>query len=86
METNTLLMYIIGGILLLFLMSVFSKKISYILKFLIRSAIGVIGFTFINMGTTTFGVFVGTNLLTVAFVGLLGIPGFISLYIFQFLF
>lgn len=86
MDINTLLIYVIGSILLLFLMSIFSKKVSYILKFLIRSAIGALGFTFLNMTTATYGLIVGVNLLTVVFVGLLGIPGFISLYIYQILF
>lgn len=85
-NTDTFIIYIIIAILILLLLSVFSKKIGYILKFLIRSAVGVLGFTFVNMATSSLGVVVGANLLTILFVGLLGIPGFVSLYIFQFLF
>lgn len=86
MEINTIVIYVIGGILVLFLLSMFSKKLSYILKFSIRSAIGALGFSLLNMATTSFGITVGINLLTLVFVGLLGIPGFISLYIYQILF
>lgn len=86
MNTNTIVIYLITGILILFLLSLFSKKIGYIFKFLVRSALGALGFTFVNILTASTGVLVGINLITLITVGLLGIPGFISLYIYQFLF
>ncbi|MCL2673714.1 MAG: pro-sigmaK processing inhibitor BofA family protein [Defluviitaleaceae bacterium] len=47
----------------------------------LSGAIGTIGMLAANVLLSPFGVFVGINILTVLAVGLLGLPGFVTLYI-----
>ncbi len=82
METNFSVI-LIGVCFVLILLISFKKQVKYILQFSIRSAIGVLGFSIINMVTGSY--IVGINLISILTVGFLGIPGFISLYILQFM-
>ncbi len=82
METN-LSVILIGICFAILILISFKKQVKYILQFAIRSAFGMLGFSIINMVTGSY--IVGINLISVITVGFLGIPGFISLYILQFL-
>ena len=74
-------MYMIGICVLFALFIFFSEKLRFIGKFIFNGVVGSVGIYIINYIFSSFGVFVGINPITFAFVGLLGVPGIISLYI-----
>ena len=60
---------------------VFAKPIGILLKIFVNACIGVIGLMAANFLLAPLNFSVGINLLTAGFIGALGFPGFISLYI-----
>jgi pro-sigmaK processing inhibitor BofA len=60
----------------------FSKQLKSVMKIFARGLIGLVcifGLNFIS--APLFGVSVGVNIITGAVVAILGIPGFVSLYV-----
>ena len=59
----------------------FSKPVKYILRFLIQAVCGMSLAVIANFMLSPFGVAIGLNYLTFFITGLLGLPGFVTLYI-----
>ena len=60
---------------------VFSKPIKYILRFLIQAVCGLLGAVVFNFILAPLSLSIGLNYLNFFIVGLLGAPGFVSLYL-----
>jgi inhibitor of the pro-sigma K processing machinery len=74
------------GLCVAFILFVFfSKVLLRLLKFILQGAVGAVGFMLCNTALAAFGLTyaVGVNTLTVICVGILGIPGFLTLYALQ---
>lgn len=50
-------------------------------KILINGSLGAVGILLANLLLKPLGVYIGVNLLTTGFVGILGLPGFVALLI-----
>jgi len=61
----------------------FNRQIKMVFNLARNAAIGVAGILACNMLLAPMGVAVGVNLMTVFIVGVLGIPGFLLLYLTQ---
>ena len=74
--------YILFGALgiCFFVYLLYSCQFKWLLGVVRNMALGVVGILGINALVAGFGVYVGVNFLTVAIVGLLGLPGFFLLY------
>jgi len=60
---------------------IFSKPLKYILRFLIQAFCGTLMAIVFNFFLSPFGMAIGINYLNFFIMGLLGIPGFVSLYV-----
>jgi len=70
------------GICILFVLFIFfSERFKIIGKFIFNGVIGSVGIYIINYIFSSIGLFVGINVITFIVVGVLGIPGIVSLYI-----
>lgn len=81
MDSNTMIIYMIIACLIFIGLVLLSKSIKYIIKFFVQALFGALGFFIANSLLISFNLFVGINLITVLTVGLLGLPGFIMLYV-----
>ena len=72
----------VGLAVLFFIYLLYTGQFKWLFGVLRNMAVGMIAILLVNMGLSALGVYmlVGVNMLTVAIVGLLGIPGFILLY------
>jgi len=61
----------------------FNRQLKAVFSVVRNAALGGIGIWLCNMLLAPFGLAVGINLLTVFIVGILGIPGFMLLYLTQ---
>ena len=61
----------------------FSRQIKVIFNAVRNAAIGILGILACNMLLAPMGLAVGVNLMTIFIVGILGIPGFLLLYLTQ---
>lgn len=78
--TNILTISFICICLVLLTFIAVQNKFLYIFKFAVRSFLGIVGI----MAANSFGLLVGVNVVTVSFIGLLGIPAYLSLIILQY--
>ncbi|MDR3239617.1 MAG: pro-sigmaK processing inhibitor BofA family protein [Clostridiales bacterium] len=85
MESSQWIGWMIAACAAFVLFLFFYKALFKLLKFVLRGAFGLLGFMLCNTALAAMGfpVMVGVNALTFAFVAVLGIPGFISLYAVQ---
>lgn len=83
MNSNQIVFILIGICSLLLVFTLFQKQVFFLVKFIVRSLVGVLGYTLLNGVLGYFGMQVGINLITVAFVGLLGIWGFLTMIVLQ---
>jgi inhibitor of the pro-sigma K processing machinery len=74
---------LIIGCVIIAAMIMISHPIKFFSRMLIRGIIGVAGIFIANIFLAFTGIAVGVNLMTVLIVGLLGIPGFVALYVAQ---
>ena len=79
---NFIIMMIIGCIIIAAMIMV-SQPLKFFSRMLIRGAAGIAGIFITNILLAFTGVAVGVNLMTVLIISLLGIPGFIALYVAQ---
>ena len=63
----------------------FSKRLKDRLRFAIQAVCGVLGSVIFNFLLTPFGLSIGVNYLNAFVVGILGLPGFVSLYLLNWL-
>lgn len=82
---NSVTVYIIACLLLIAFALIFAKPLKHLFKVVINSGIGCLLMMVFNFIGGIFGASVGINAFTALTVGLLGIPGFLSLLVLQFL-
>lgn len=80
MTSSTLLLGLGAVCLALLVLVLFAGPLRAFSRFLRNALLGAFGFFAAN---ALFGTAVGVNLLTVGFVGILGLPGFFSLFLIQ---
>lgn len=85
MGSSQLIVWMIIGCIFFILYVVFSHQFHALFKVFLRGAAGCAGFVLCNAIFSPFGLSVGVNLLTAFVVGVLGVPGFVTLYAAQFL-
>ncbi|MFV0519367.1 MAG: pro-sigmaK processing inhibitor BofA family protein [Lachnospirales bacterium] len=83
MENNSIILFFILICSGLLIFVTFNKQVSFLIKFLTRGLLGFLGFSGLNFVLGFFGIQVGVNLLTIGFVGLLGIWGFVTMLALQ---
>jgi len=81
MSSDNIIIYMIAVCVLFAFIIFFSDKFKFIGKFIFNGVVGSVGIYIINYLLASFGIFVGINFITFAVIGLLGFPGFVSLYI-----
>lgn len=81
MDSNQVIGWMIIACLLFIVFVLFSKPLKAIAKICINSVIGVSALFIGNFILAPFGLGVGINVFTALVTGILGIPGFICLYI-----
>lgn len=80
MEPGNTIFYMIFGCAAFIVVLFFSKPLAILFKIFIRGIIGALGMYAVNFILLPLSISVGVNLLTALSVGVLGIPGFITLY------
>ncbi len=79
-DLDPLLLISIVCLIVIFLF-MFFKPIKFLFKILINSALGILGLIGFNYMLAPMGISVGINFLTIGICGILGIPGFVCLYL-----
>ena len=74
-------MLMIATCIALIALMLLSSPLNTLARIALSGAVGTIGILAANVFLSPLGIFVGINILTVLTVGLLGLPGFITLYI-----
>ncbi len=77
--------YVIACIIFIVLCIVFAKPLKGFFKIVISSFLGCVAIMLFNFVGGIFGLFLGMNAFTAVTVGILGLPGFISLFILKLL-
>ena len=86
MGANNILIAMILVCLASIVLIVMSKPLKFILKVLINSVLGGIAITITNIALAPVtGTYIGVNLLTMLFTGLLGVPGYLGLLAMRFM-
>ncbi len=85
MPSNEIIYIFIGCLVVLALFIFFSRHLKFIARALVSSALGAIGMVVCNSVFAGFGAYVGVNLLTLLIVAVLGLPGFVLLYVTSFI-
>lgn len=78
--TNILTISFICICLVLLTFIAVDRKALYVFRFAMRSFFGIIGIMVAN----SLGLLVGVNIVTISFIGLLGIPAYFTLIILQY--
>lgn len=82
---NPVMFYIIACLLFLVLALIFAKPLKHLFKVIINSAFGCAFLMAFNFVGGIFGAYIGINAFTAITLGALGIPGFVSILVLQFL-
>ncbi|MDD3570402.1 MAG: pro-sigmaK processing inhibitor BofA family protein [Lachnospiraceae bacterium] len=83
MDSITIIVSMIVVCLALISLLVMAKPLKVLLGIILNSAIGAVALMASNYVLAPLGVAVGINLLTVGFIGVLGLPGFLALILIQ---
>lgn len=78
-----MLFALVGLVLLVVVVKVFSWPLKMLLKLLVNGVLGVILLIIFNLVGKNFGVIIGINAVTALIAGFCGIPGVIFLVIFK---
>ena len=78
---NQFILWAIAAFVIIIGFMFFGRQLKAVGRFLLRSAVGAAAMLGVNLALAPMGLGVGVNLLTAFVVGVLGIPGFVSLYI-----
>lgn len=81
MDINSVISFIVCIIFIYIIGKIFVFPLKKILKLILNSVLGGFIIYLINLIGSSFGFYIGINLFTAVFVGLLGIPGAILLVI-----
>ncbi len=73
--------YVIIGCIVLIGFMAFTEQVRFILKIIVQGIIGGALIFIANLLLTPTGISVGVNIFTTLIVGILGVPGFIAIYI-----
>jgi inhibitor of the pro-sigma K processing machinery len=84
-QAQAIFAYVVGGILLVTAIFFLAKPLKKLLKVAISSALACVGLIAFNFIGGLAGLYVGVNVVTALTVGILGVPGFISILILQFI-
>lgn len=84
-DTNTLLAYLFGIILLYILVKVLFIPLKYLGKLMINAVVGGAALWALNVFGGVVGIQIGINIVTALVVGLLGIPGVLLLLVLQYI-
>ena len=84
-ETNTLLAYLFGLIVLYVIGRILIIPLKFLTKLLVNAVLGGVTLWLLNVFGGAMGINVGINVITALVVGLLGIPGVILLVILNYL-
>ena len=77
--------YIIACIVFIFICILLAKPLKRFFRVVVNSFLGLLVLTAFNFVGGLFGLYIGVNAFTAVTVGLLGIPGFIFLFVLKFL-
>ena len=80
MNTDAVIAFIFGLILLLLIVKVLSKPLKFVLKLVLNTMIGGIILFGLNYLSPWTGFHLPLNMYTAVFVGILGVPGIIALF------
>lgn len=82
MSDYTGVLWIVGILGIVLLMGIIKSRAEWVINFVLRGIMGMLGIYFINMLTVSqaSGAAVGYNLLTFLVSGVLGIPGIALMY------
>ena len=83
MESNRLLLIMIGVCLAVIFLMALAKPLQALGRILLHSLFATVGFVVFNLFFASFGLTIGINPLTVLFSGILGLPGFVTMLIIQ---
>lgn len=81
MNTDSVVFWMIGLCLVIICLFVLSKPLKALLRIARNALIGAFAFVGMNFLLSPLSISVGVNALTVLIVGILGVPGFLSLYL-----
>lgn len=81
MDSTKLVIWMIIACIIFMIVLTFSKPLKFFIKFIVQGVLYSCGFLVVNATLSSFNIFVGLNFLTAFVVGLLGFPGFVFLYI-----
>jgi len=84
-ETNTLLAYLFGLIVLYVIGKILIIPLKFLTKLLINAVLGGIVLWLLNVCGGAIGINIGINVITAMVAGVLGIPGVILLVILNYL-
>ena len=83
MPGNNLIIMLIIGCIIIAAVFMVSQPLEFICRMLVRGIAGIAGIFVVNILLAFMGVAVSVNLMTVLIISLLGIPGFVALYVAQ---
>ena len=81
MNMQTVISYIVGSLVLYFLIFLCYKPFRWVWRVACHAALGVGALYLCNLALGWCGLFVGVNLVTAIIAGVLGIPGIALLYV-----
>lgn len=81
MESSSVIMIMLVFCAVLMVFSVFGKPLKYAFRFILNMALSGFAITALNFIFAQTDIIVGINFVTLAFSGLLGVPGIAALYI-----
>jgi len=84
-ETNTLLAYLFGLIVIYVIGRILIIPIKLLIKLLVNAVLGGVGLWLVNIFGGAIGINIGINVITALVAGLLGIPGVVLLLILNYL-
>ncbi len=84
MDSSSIIGWMIVACLLFISLIIFSKPVKLLFKVCINSLIGISALFITNYLLAPLGISVGINVFTALIIGLLGIPGFICVYVLHF--
>ena len=85
METNEVITFLACVIMIFLFGKIFFLPLKSIIKLVLNSILGAFIIYIINLVGAVWGFYIGLNIFTAVFVGLLGIPGAILLVIIKLL-
>lgn len=83
MDNMDLIILMIIGCLVFMGFIMFSKQIKVVVRVLLQGGIGIAAVYILNFLLSPFSLAVGVNIINGIFMGVLGIPALVSLYILQ---